>query len=341
MRAGWNQRLSLFRCIAAYGVVFLHVRFPGVLGTAINCLARAAVPLFFLSAGYFSYGRPASVLKKRAGRCGRQLVLACIPSLLLGCVLAIRSGEGVPHYLGSRITLRRVVNLLLVQEIPLPYVWPVWFMVALVIIYLLWWGLTRLVGRDAIPWNGLAVAALVGLTLHLWLGEGRIFRGLEPVPTLWLRNVWLDGLPFFILGGWLGSQEKGLHQWARPWMVYGALGLGCVLALFERSRGDYVDLHLGTILMSISAMAAAIAWPNIRHDTGLNRLLSRGEAITFPIYALHIPLYGLLVEWSHIPLFGWILEHSLLTPLVVAGVSTLLAIVLVGIGRLGKWGRPL
>ena len=340
MRAGWNQRLNLIRCVAAYSVVFLHVRFPGDLGVAINCLARFAVPLFFLSAGYFSYGRPAPVLRRRVGRCTGQLLLACLPPLLLGCALAARRGEEVGRYLESRITAGGVLRLLLVQEIPLPYVWPIWFLAALVMIYVLWWGLTRLLGRDAIPWNRLAVLALLTLALHLWLGEGRIYRGLKPVPTLWLRNVWLDGLPFFTLGGWLGSQEERLRRGARPWMVYGALGLGCALSLFERSRGDYVDLHLGSILMALSAMTAAIVWPDLKRDTWLNRLLSRGGALTFSIYALHIPLYGLLLEWREVPLFGWILDHPAITPLAVAGVCTLLAMGLAGIRGLGKPDCP-
>ena len=83
-----NQRLDLFRCIAVYSVIFLHVPFPGRIGVAINCLARFAVPLFFLSAGYFSWGKPAEVLLRRAKHCLGLLVLAvlaaCVVSMLFG-----------------------------------------------------------------------------------------------------------------------------------------------------------------------------------------------------------------------------------------------------------------
>ena len=52
-----NYKLDLFKCIAAYCVVLIHVPFPGMVGNAANCLARFAVPLFFLVSGYYSRGR--------------------------------------------------------------------------------------------------------------------------------------------------------------------------------------------------------------------------------------------------------------------------------------------
>lgn len=46
-----NQSMDLAKLIASFFVVFLHVPFPGQIGQIIGCLARFAVPLFFILAG--------------------------------------------------------------------------------------------------------------------------------------------------------------------------------------------------------------------------------------------------------------------------------------------------
>ena len=52
-----NLVLNVAKLIAAYMVVFIHVSFPGKFGTAMVCLARFAVPFFFIVSGYFSYAK--------------------------------------------------------------------------------------------------------------------------------------------------------------------------------------------------------------------------------------------------------------------------------------------
>ena len=53
--SGHNDKLDLWKCVAIYSVIFIHILLPGQIGVAVNCLARFAVPLFFLSAGFFSW----------------------------------------------------------------------------------------------------------------------------------------------------------------------------------------------------------------------------------------------------------------------------------------------
>ena len=48
--SGHNDKLDLWKCVAIYSVIFIHILLPGQIGVAVNCLARFAVPLFFLSA---------------------------------------------------------------------------------------------------------------------------------------------------------------------------------------------------------------------------------------------------------------------------------------------------
>lgn len=48
-----SYKLDGYKGIACIFVVFIHCVFPGILGTIVKGAARFAVPLFFMSAGYY------------------------------------------------------------------------------------------------------------------------------------------------------------------------------------------------------------------------------------------------------------------------------------------------
>ena len=195
-------------------------------------------------------------------------------------------------------------------------------------IYLMWWGLTALLlGR--LPHRLLAVLALGLLAVHLVLGEGRSLQGLA-VDSVRIRNVWLDGLPFFLLGTWMGSQRERIEALRPGWLWLGAAA-GSLLALWERSRTEFLDLHVGTVLAAVCVMAACVAGPAVKSPV-LRRTACRcGRELTFYIFAFHVPIYGVMKEWSDtVPGFAWAMERSWLLPFLVAVLSTLLAIGLNG-----------
>lgn len=68
-----------------------------------------------------------------------------------------------------------------------------------------------------------------------------------------------------------------------------------------------------------------------------DRLPLRAE-LTFYIFAFHVPIYGVMKEWSDtVPGFAWAMERSWLLPFLVAVLSTLLAI---GLNGGAAWAAP-
>lgn len=319
-----NDKLDLLKCIAIYGVVFLHILLPGTAGVVVNCLARAAVPLFFLSAGYYSWRSDRATLARRVIRTGKLLVGACLALTVLGSALAVRGGGTLVGYLAGRISLGAVKEFFLYQLLPLPYSWPLWFLGALFLIYCLWWGLTALLG-DKIPYDLLAVLAAALLAVHLALGEVRFLLG-GTVNGLLMRNAWLDGIPFFLLGLWMRQHRDWWEQAPAGRLWLGVLA-GAVLALGERWLTDFMDVHAGTILMAGSLMAAAVNAPKVRAEWLRKTACFCGRNLTFYIFAFHIPIYGIWKEWQDVvPAFAWLMEHLWVTPFAAAIVSTLLAL---------------
>ncbi len=127
-------------------------------------------PAVFLSAGFFSWRSPPRVLARRTVRTAGLLLFACLALLGLGCAMARHGGASMGAYLLGRFTWANAASLVLWQLFPLPYSWPLWFLAALLMIYLMWWGLTALL-RGRLPHRLLAVLALGLLAVHLVLGR--------------------------------------------------------------------------------------------------------------------------------------------------------------------------
>ena len=63
-----NIMLNLLKGFACVGVVFIHMPFPGNFGKIISTLSGFAVPLFFMIAGYYSFGNGPEVIKRRLSK---------------------------------------------------------------------------------------------------------------------------------------------------------------------------------------------------------------------------------------------------------------------------------
>lgn len=232
--SGHNDKLDLWKCVAIYSVIFIHILLPGQIGVAVNCLARFAVPLFFLSAGFFSWRQSAPC----AGPPGRSrtaglLLFACLALLGLGCAMAKHGGASMGAYLLGCFTWANAASLVLWQLFPLPYSWPLWFLAALLMIYLMWWGLTALL-RGRLPHRLLAVLALGLLGRPPGAGGGPgASRGWQWTACASETCGW-TGLPFFLLGTWMGSRGSGSRPCGRAGSGWGRAA-GSLLALWERA----------------------------------------------------------------------------------------------------------
>ena len=77
-RSGRNNCLNLLKCIACFGVVFMHVTFPGIFGKVVSGISTCAVPLFFMIAGYYSYGCTTEKIKARFRKIVKILIFAIV-----------------------------------------------------------------------------------------------------------------------------------------------------------------------------------------------------------------------------------------------------------------------
>ena len=338
--AGHNDKLDLFKCIAIYGVVLAHIPLPGQFGRALCALAKFSVVLFFLTAGYFSCGRSSAVLARRTVKTGALLAVSAAGLLALGCALSVHSGAGTAlQYLQGRLDPFYWKDFLLYQLLPLPYSWPMWYLASQLMVYLLWTVLVWLAERlgKELPYDLLALLAVGLLAFHMYHVEWQVLTGGDAWDSAWVRNAWLDGFPFFALGAWFGRHRARIQS-LPPGPLWAGIALSVALALVEFSRVDVIDVLLGTTLLALLLMALALASPEVRSPLLRRTACFCGRELTFIIYVLHVPLYGVAQVWQ-IPGLSWLVQRQWAAAPAVAALSTLLAAAVYGIGRGLRAGR--
>lgn len=178
------------------------------------------------------------------------LLFACLALLGLGCAMARHGGASMGAYLLGCFTWANAASLVLWQLFPLPYSWPLWFLAALLMIYLMWWGLTALL-RGRLPHRLLAVLAWA-----CWPSTWCWGRAEPPGAGSGQRAhpKRVAGRPALLPPGHLDGIAAGADRGLRPgWLWLGAAA-GSLLALWERSRTEFLDLHVGTVLAAVCVM---------------------------------------------------------------------------------------
>lgn len=320
-----NQRMDLYKGMAIYAVIAIHVLFPGSFGSGVRALARFAVPFFFLTAGYFNFNAPTRSLGRRALRTLKQLILSSIPYFLLGCVLTARADQSVIQWLKGFGDRRYLEEFFQFHTIPFPYAWQLWFLGALLTVYLLWWAfhtLSDAAGRP-FPYDKAAIAAAALLLLHLILGEGSGLLGRETDNRL-LRNALLDGLPFFALGSWCAWRRRDIKAAKIPWHFL-ILG-GTALSLIEAKLTGKQELYLGTLILLAGLMGRCIRYRRAPEGKLSRALQFCGQELTLPIFVVHMLVVAAIRK---IPALARVNQLPWLLPILVAVLSTLISLALV------------
>ena len=203
-----NKTLYFFQGLASILVVFIHVPFPGALGTVVTALARIAVPLFFMISGYslFVYIETERFRQKiiqRIKRNGVITVIGLVVYFLVDVAKCILKRASVWTFLGPVFSLPNLVKLLVLGVIPPGTGGVLWFMIALVYSYMLLLVLNPLLKKNNVKaWGigafvfmvflGAVKIAATALNVHI----GSLYLG-----SNWIFGNWIAiGFPSILIG---------------------------------------------------------------------------------------------------------------------------------------------
>lgn len=313
-----NATLDFLKLIAAYMVVFIYVPFYGDVGMVVSALARFAVPVFFMTSGYFCYQNDTERIKSKIKHI---LIILIFTSLLYNAMnffIAYSGGgvEGINRLIIEFKEIKNWISLLVFNE---PFsATRLWFLFALIYVYVLQLILNRL----KVNCQSILAISTVALVVNLILGE--VFSILEiRVPEYYVRNFLLTGYPFFGFGLLLHSRPGKGPVIKNAYLII-ALICGISLTILSASYAPYVALSAGAVIMTFALFLLALKYSNKEYPKWMMCLFE----CSLGIYIFHRVLTTVCgMVLNILGISNMVLIYNTLLPVCVCIATTLFVLV--------------
>lgn len=306
--------LDFLKGIAACFVVFMHVKYPGLFGDYVARVGTFAVPVFFMTSGYFSHNATRAKTLKSLKRTLTYLFVAYLLNLVRIMIeYGFDFGE-ISCFFRTRVfTINHLIRLILLSQSKISGV--AWFLISLLTCY----ALKYLLGKN------LRYLGYVGLIVGI-VGVLPPVSGYVGLP---INNAWINGIPFFIIGDMLNEYKVMDDERISNLLLVLSSLLGFVLIIVTCYYGTEW-WHIGTLLLSPSLFVLFG-----RMDMKYNAMCLLGSVYAFFIYIVHPLVMHVYDAVRPSPL----ITESWLRPLIVLTVTILLAVVYYSIKRMVLKGK--
>lgn len=308
--------IDTIKFIAAVAVIIIHFAPEDALGKVLKVISRFAVPYFFMVSGYFVANKD----KKAISRTLRKLVrITFIASAFYLIYAVYKNGlQGISGELNCANLLK-----LLMFNSPQIVSAHLWYMYAAIYLYLIYKiyikiNSTRL---DLPIGMFLIVLHLILVEIFPWIGVS-VFRDNHPL----VRNVWLMGFPFFLIGKYIYLHREKLHNPRIARGAYSCLAIGILTAYLTGAYnfGFYLELYVSSVLISISVFVLVVQLSDLGRNTIFEKL---GCNESMWIYLLHPVIGNSLISgitngrisWI---IFGAIVILTTVCSIIISKVST-------------------
>lgn len=268
-----NWRFDCLKAISCLSVVFLHVRFPGLVGDLIIYAFRFPVPLFFMISGYYGYGRSDSWMMKKAVQTLKILIFSEL-AYAVWVLLTGRMGETWELFCSHPIQIL-LYGCLFNRTL--------WYLNAALWSYL---ALVLLRKCSIYRWANIPIAVL--LTLQV-VGRYYIQNHCDIEEYIYyFCSAALMGLPLMLVGAKLAEHEAQIQRRFNAWKSFGVIVLGGVVMVAEYVlSGQYMDFHYSTLVISVGMFLFAMTHQGAQNPV-FGLLAYIGQKLSLWIYLLHI-----------------------------------------------------
>lgn len=270
-----NVRLEFLKGLACFGVVFIHIQFPTVFGQIIRFLAGFAVPVFYMTAGYFNYQTNEAVVKKRLIKIIKILCMAYCYFLLYNVVY-----QSINHSLGTWAAdnFNWITPIKYIVFCTIDFAIPLWYLIAMAEVYLCWLIIVKK-GKEQAAEATMPVLFILRTILTIYCETMHL-------PWFWKINFATSAMPWFLLGYYLHSpRSKHIRD-------FSSLKL-CILAIAGAAINlipPVFDLPIkfnaiGVIPYSLSLFIMTLKSPT---NSICKPIEFIGESLSLYIYVLHV-----------------------------------------------------
>lgn len=319
-----SVKLDAYKGFACIFVVFIHCVFPGVLGNVVKGAARFAVPLFFMSAGYYCYCNNSDITPYILKKVKHVLVLlfaGSLPWILYEFVMNCFVGNTITigEFLKRFFAVENFKDMLLWNNLSgfLGGGGVLWFVVALLYCYL---GYGILVKLKLVKFTPYLIVVL--LILHQLIAL-RVIVDSANYNVMYETNYWFFGFPMFSLGQQIRQQDlpavlarKGIR--CSAWIV-----LGFVVSMVECMIYSS-SLYFGSILV---AMMMVCDSQMVQSENRITEIMAYiGNKLSFTVYIMHY-MVMVLLDKIFPKVLGWnSFGGSYMRPVIVLAVTLVFAL---------------
>jgi len=334
--------LDIIKFILANLVVCIHFVIPGCLGDAIDCLARVAVPFFFIISGYYSYNSESVVLWRRF----RRTNFILLGSSILYCIWGVwktvgLSGLGISSFIHDKINCATAIDFLFFSVNPFSN--HLWFLHALAVSYLFLILVLFAIRKEKARCMVLVSLLVILLCAHIVLGTIIPALSIEPIPKQYYRNAWLFGIPVFLIGYsiHIWKARRALAKKPNRLIQFIIVITGLALGLFQWFGIGHAEMPAGILLATVFIFLFALEQSTKTTDSkSYDKLVKISKilgASSVWIYMIH-KLVGEVIE-AYVPYsdFCKLVYDGALFTITVMIISTAISLIIaLGVGFVKK-----
>jgi len=258
--------LDFLKGIAACFVVFMHVKFPDQFGDYIARIGTFAVPVFFMTSGYFALNATKPKIARSLKRTATYLLVAYLLNIVRIAISYDFDTAAIANFFTSEVfTLNHLGKLLIFTQSKISGV--AWFLLSLLMCY----ALKYLLGKR------LRYLGYVGIIVG-------IIGVLPPVSSyvgIPINNPWINGIPFFIIGELLHEHQTEVRSKVNNTILIASCITGFIVIISACYFGTQW-WHIGTLLLSPALFELAG-----RSKMQYNWMCLLGSTYAFFIYIMH------------------------------------------------------
>lgn len=285
-----NKFLDILKFIAAIFVVFIHVELPDTIGLLVSGVARFAVPVFFISSGYYSYGPIRednyAKIKKRAVNLIKIFIIS-FSCYILGFIV-------LNHTIFNEtwlVLLKDWSNYFKIIFFNYPfdsYFLHLWFILALIYVYLILIFILKFKLKKLLNFLPIIII-FTAFFFDIVLGKMQII-----VTPLLGRNFLMMGLPLFSIGYSIKQYENRIKK-PKQWIL-SSFVVGIVLFIIEFiffSRNS--EVYFGMVLVASSLFSLTVYLDKKHKEISLKYVDNLGD-ISLYIYVFHILVNNIILK---------------------------------------------
>ena len=282
MRSETNHLLDCIKGIACICVVFIHVHFPGQIGEVISHLSGFAVPIFFMTSGYFVYNCTNIVLKKRVKRI---LWLSAWTTALYWIIINFIKYFLKQQYVcqGGTDVLLLMTRFIFLQDVDFSGGFHLWFLWAL-----FWSYIIAMVINHFDLWGRAYHVLPFLIILKVILAALREYYGLDFHSTANISTA----ITYILIGHYLAANRDKVKMVTNHKLIFFII-LGFIIRLGMFLHPVYDFTQLGTIMASVAIFTLAV---NNKDFVISKKLEIIGYRYSLNIYVFHILVSNVLTK---------------------------------------------